>query len=60
MWTKARFPDIARQQPVRLRNRTVHGYWSTGLGVLYTTASRQLPGSTGEWRDVLRALQSDA
>jgi uncharacterized protein with HEPN domain len=58
--TKARFPVIAWQQPVRLRNRIVHGYWSIDLSVLHTTASKQLPGSTGELRDVLRALQSDA
>ena len=25
---KDQFPDIAWQQPARLRNRIVHGYWS--------------------------------
>jgi uncharacterized protein with HEPN domain len=24
---KERFPEVAWQQPVRLRNRIVHGYW---------------------------------
>jgi uncharacterized protein YutE (UPF0331/DUF86 family) len=47
-------------QPVRLRNRIVHRYWSIDLGVLYTTASEQLPDFTGELREVLRALQSEA
>ncbi|MGH3200372.1 MAG: HepT-like ribonuclease domain-containing protein, partial [Streptosporangiaceae bacterium] len=28
---KERFPDIAWQQPIRLRNRIVHGYWSIDL-----------------------------
>jgi|HubBroStandDraft_4_1064222.scaffolds.fasta_scaffold1062381_2 uncharacterized protein with HEPN domain len=45
---KARFPDVAWQQPVRLRNRIVHGYWSIDLGVLHTTASEQLPDFAGE------------
>ena len=26
--TKARFPEVGWQQPVRLRNRIVHSYWS--------------------------------
>lgn len=41
---KARFPDVTWQQPVRLRNRIVHGYWSIDLDVLHTAASEQLPG----------------
>lgn len=57
---KARFPDVAWQQPVRLRNRIVHGYWSIDLGVLHTTASEQLSDFTGELREILRALQSEA
>src|SRR5262249_28756154 len=38
-----RFPEIAWQQPMRLRNRIVHGYWSIDLEVLHTTATEQLP-----------------
>jgi len=45
---------------VRLRNRIVHGYWSTDPGVLHTTASEELAGFSGESREVLRALQSEA
>jgi uncharacterized protein with HEPN domain len=33
-----KFPDMPWQQPVRLRNRIVHGYWSIDLDVLHTTA----------------------
>ena len=40
---KTRFPEIAWQQPVRLRNRIVHGYWSVDLEILHTAASEQLP-----------------
>ena len=31
--TKARFPDIPWRNPVRLRNRVVHGYWSVDVEV---------------------------
>ena len=33
---REQFPDIAWQQPSRLRNRIVHGYWSIDLEVLYS------------------------
>lgn len=48
--TKARFPDIPWRNPVRLRNRVVHGYWSADIGVLHTTAATQL----GEFVRLLR------
>ena len=54
---KARFPDIAWQQPARLRNRIVHGYWSIDLDVLLTTASGQLPAFTADLRQVLGDLR---
>lgn len=53
---KTRFPDIAWQQPARLRNRIVHGYWSIDLNVLHTTATEQLPAFIGDLRKVLDAL----
>lgn len=40
---KERFADIPWQQPARLRNRIVHGYWSIDLEILHTTATDQLP-----------------
>ena len=57
---KARFPDIAWQQPARLRNRIVHGYWSIDLEVLHTTATEQLPGFTADLRTVLKTLPERA
>ena len=57
---KTRFPDIAWQQPVRLRNRIVHGYWSIDLNVLHTTATEQLPTFTDDLRGVLAALGGGA
>jgi uncharacterized protein with HEPN domain len=57
---KERFPDIAWQQPARLRNRIVHGYWSIDLEVLHTTATEQLPAFAGDLRRVLSTLGEDA
>jgi uncharacterized protein with HEPN domain len=53
---KQRFPDIPWQQPARLRNRIVHGYWSIDLHVLHTTATDQLPAFTADLRRVLTTL----
>ncbi len=43
---KARFPDVGWDQPARLRNRIVHGYWSIDLEILHTTASDLLRDSS--------------
>jgi uncharacterized protein with HEPN domain len=56
---KKRFPGIAWQQPARLRNRIVHGYWSIDLEVLHTTATDQLPAFTTDLRGVLSTLSKD-
>jgi uncharacterized protein with HEPN domain len=57
---KDQFPDIVWQQPSRLRNRIVHGYWSIDLEVLHTTATDQLPAFTGDLRRVLATLSKDS
>ncbi len=57
---KDRFPDIAWQQPLRLRNRIVHGYWSIDLEVLHTTATGQLPSFTADLRSVLNTFTDNA
>jgi uncharacterized protein with HEPN domain len=56
---KAQFPDIPWQQPARLRNRIVHGYWSIDLEILHTTAAHQLPSFARDLRAVLDALTAD-
>jgi uncharacterized protein with HEPN domain len=38
---KTRFAEVKWQQPVRLRNRIVHGYWSVDVEILHTAARRQ-------------------
>jgi uncharacterized protein with HEPN domain len=55
-----RFPEIPWQQPSRLRNRIVHGYWSIDMEILHTTASEQLPSFAADLRRVLDALTADA
>lgn len=55
---KGQFPDIPWQQPVRLRNRIVHGYWSIDLDVLHTTATEQLPAFADQLRKVLAAIRT--
>lgn len=53
---KLRFPDVPWRQPVSLRNRVVHGYWSVDIDILYTTASRNLEAfgkAVREIRDML-------
>ena len=42
--------------PVRLRNRIVHGYWSIELDVLTSTARDDLPGLVAEVRRVFEEL----
>ena len=53
---KARFPRVPWKQPVRLRNRIVHGYWSIDMEILHTTAHDQLPLFVSEVRRVLAVL----
>jgi uncharacterized protein with HEPN domain len=57
---KDRFPKVQWQQPARLRNRIVHGYWSIDMDVLHTTATDQLPTFAADLRTVLHALNTDA
>jgi uncharacterized protein with HEPN domain len=57
---KNRFPDIPWQQPIRLRNRIIHGYWSIDLEVLHTTATEQLPAFTAGLRRVLSSFTDTA
>ena len=55
-----KFPDVPWQQPIRLRNRIVHGYWSIDLQVLHTTATEQLPEFTAGLRNALSRLSESA
>ncbi len=57
---KGRFPGIPWQQPIRLRNRIVHGYWSIDLEVLHTTAAEQLPAFAADLRHALSSITESA
>jgi uncharacterized protein with HEPN domain len=57
---KDKFPDMPWHQPIRLRNRIVHGYWSIDLDVLHTTATEQLPAFTANLRTVLSSVTDNA
>ena len=56
---KARFPQVPWQQPTRLRNRIVHGYWSIDLQILHTTAQTQLQDFADEVRKILITLYAE-
>ena len=53
---KNEFPDLPWEQPSRLRNRMVHGYWSIDLEILHTTATDQLPTFIEGLRQALAAV----
>jgi uncharacterized protein with HEPN domain len=57
--TKSRFPDIPWRNPVRLRNRVIHGYWSVDVRVLHTTATEQLGEFVRLLRAAVAALEED-
>lgn len=57
--TRKRFPDVRWQQPARLRNRVVHGYWSVDMEILWATATDQLPEFVADLRAVLASLSGD-
>lgn len=54
---KASHPEIPWQQPSRLRNRIVHGYWSIDLDILITTAVQRLPGMVDQLRVAHQVLE---
>jgi uncharacterized protein with HEPN domain len=55
---KARFREVPWDQPTRLRNRIVHGYWSIDLEILHTTARDHLPEFAAQLRSVLADLEA--
>jgi uncharacterized protein with HEPN domain len=54
--TKAAHPDAPWNDPVRMRNRIVHGYWSVDLDVLVTTAQEDLPDFLAAVRAMDRSI----
>lgn len=54
--TKGDHPEVPWADPVRLRNRIVHGYWSIDPDVLVATAREDIPALL----EALRALEEEA
>lgn len=54
--TTGAHPNVEWSDPVRLRNRIVHGYWSVALDVLVTTARDDLPAFISEARAIQAAF----
>lgn len=52
---KGAHPEVPWSDPVRLRNRIVHGYWSIELDVLTSTAAQDLPGLVAALRRMTEA-----
>jgi len=50
---RAQHDTIPWNQPIRLRNRIVHGYWSVDLDVIYAVALNDLPSFV----DAVTAIQ---
>ena len=50
---------LSKEQPSRLRNRIVHGYWTIDLEILHTTATDQLPSFVKGLRPQALAAVSD-
>lgn len=49
-------PEVPWSQPVRLRNRIVHGYWSVDFGVIHAVALQDLPGFAAQVADIAEEL----
>lgn len=52
---RSEHPQIPWNQPVRLRNRIIHGYWSVDLDLIYSVAIDDLPKFTDGVRAILDA-----
>jgi uncharacterized protein with HEPN domain len=49
-------PDVEWRDPVRLRNRIVHSYWSVDLDVIVAVAQHDLPALVDQLRSVAALL----
>ncbi|PSL03118.1 acetoacetyl-CoA synthetase [Haloactinopolyspora alba] len=56
---KSRFPELQWRQPIRLRNRVVHGYWDVDLEILHQTATAALPEFKADIQRIRDLLDAD-
>ena len=52
-------PEIPWSQPVRLRNRIVHGYWSIDLDVIHEVALHDLPGFAAQVASIAEEISEE-
>lgn len=57
--TKAAHSHVGWSDPVRVRNRIVHGYWSVDLDVLVAAARDDLPAFIGQVRTIEETAPED-
>jgi len=57
--TKATHPHVGWSDPVRVRNRIVHGYWSVDLDVLVVAARDDLPAFIRQIRTIEETAPKD-
>lgn len=50
-------PEIPWQRPIGLRNRIVHGYWSTDISLLVTTAQTDLPNFRRDLEKIVARIE---
>lgn len=55
---KDEHPEVAWRDPIRLRNRVVHGYWSVDLDILVTTARNDMPAFVRDLRAIQDGFES--
>lgn len=53
---RTRYPEVPWNQPNRLRNRIVHGYWSVDLDIIHSVALTDLPGFVSQIRAIAGQL----
>lgn len=54
-----RFPEVRWRDPIALRNRIVHGYWSIDSDVLYSVATQEIGAFAASVRAVLTRLDEE-
>ena len=54
--TRDRHPDVPWRRAAGMRNRIVHGYWSTDVDVLVSTARDVIPALLVQLRSVQSSL----
>jgi uncharacterized protein with HEPN domain len=52
---KDRYPAVDWTGPARMRDRTTHGYWKVDYGIIWETATREIPAFRAQIAQILAA-----